>query len=181
MSRKQAQGEDPQRTSLNRERGSDSPAPGLTEHEKYLFDINGYLIVKNALSVVQLQDCRARLDERMAREPGAGRTANTKKHKGSDRTYLRPDEEGEREQSWSAPSLIEWGGAFVELIDLPTVAPKLRSLFGDAPYRMDHDCNTHTHAPPPPSPPPTHTHMRQGNVYLLMALLRTVYGRSDCP
>ena len=24
--------------------------------------------------------------------------------------------------------------------DLPTVAPKLRSLFGDAPYRMDHEC-----------------------------------------
>jgi hypothetical protein len=34
---------------------------------------------------------------------------------------------------------VEWGGAFVDLIDLSTVAPKLRSLFGDASYRLDHD------------------------------------------
>ena len=127
-------GEDPQRTALERDRGIDSPAPGLTEHEKYLFDINGYLVVKEALTDEQLQDCRARLAERLERESSA-----VKLRKGSDRTYLTTDESGEQEQSWSAPSLIEWGGAFIDLIDLPSIAPKLRSLFGDAPYRMDHD------------------------------------------
>ena len=134
---------DPQHTALDRDRTRDRPAAGLTEHEKYLFDINGYLIVKKALTNEQLQDCRERLAERLEHEPGtgrfgSGRTTNMK-HKGSDRTFLTTDT-GDQEQSWSAPSLVEWGGAFIDLIDLPTIAPKLRSLFGDAPYRMDHDC-----------------------------------------
>eukprot|EP01043_Picozoa_sp_COSAG02_P002006 COSAG02_NODE_44_length_45948_cov_81.673493_25_plen_376_part_00 len=119
-------------------------------YSRYLFDINGYLVVKKALTDEQLQDCRERLAERLQREPstgrfGSGRTANTKGHKGSDRTRLTTDESGEQEQSWSSPSLVEWGGAFIDLIDLPTIAPKLSSLFGDAPYRMDHDCTSHHH------------------------------------
>ena len=36
-----AKGVDPQRLALDRDRSSDAPAQGLTEHEKYLFDING--------------------------------------------------------------------------------------------------------------------------------------------
>ena len=99
---------------------------------RYLFDINGYLVVKKALTDEQLQDCRKRLSERLE-----------SRRFGSDRTFLTTNESGEQEQSWSSPSLVEWGGAFIDLIDLPTIAPKLSSLFGDAPYRMDHDCTSH--------------------------------------
>eukprot|EP01045_Picozoa_sp_COSAG04_P036257 COSAG04_NODE_8748_length_934_cov_14.338922_1_plen_112_part_10 len=62
----------------------DVPAPGLTEHEKYLFDLHGYLVVKAALSPEQLADCRARLAERVAASPeqqrfGSGRASNAKR------------------------------------------------------------------------------------------------------
>eukprot|EP01045_Picozoa_sp_COSAG04_P035984 COSAG04_NODE_8555_length_958_cov_9.180442_1_plen_68_part_10 len=60
------------------------PAPGLTEHEKYLFDLHGYLVVKAALTPEQLADCRARLAERVAASPeqqrfGSGRASNAKR------------------------------------------------------------------------------------------------------
>ena len=42
------------------------------------------------------------------------------------------------DQAWSAASLIEWGGTYVDLIDLPTVAPYLETLLGKM-YRLDHD------------------------------------------
>ena len=41
--------------------------------------------------------------------------------KGSDRTWLRAADgtrDGGDLQSWSAPSLLEWGGSFIDLIDL---------------------------------------------------------------
>lgn len=134
---------DPQLAALDRDRTSDRPASGLTEHEKYLFDINGYLVVRNALTDEQLSDCRARLAKRLAKRQPTGCNPKSINHKGSDRTYLTKDDMNDKKQSWSAPSLVEWGGAFIDLIDLPTIAPKLRSLFGDAPYRMDHDCTHH--------------------------------------
>jgi hypothetical protein len=34
-------------------------------YSRYLFDINGYLVVKKALTDEQLQDCRERLAERL--------------------------------------------------------------------------------------------------------------------
>ena len=162
---------DPQRVALERDRSQDQPAPGLTPHEKYLFDLRGYLVVKNALTPAQLQDARCRLALRLEARRAAAASADHKlvplrdTHFGSDRTgnalyegegatppslslslslsrarLPRPGCPGAGQNAWSAASLIEWGGTFVELIDLPTIAPKLRSLFGDAPYRMDHEC-----------------------------------------
>ena len=32
--------------------------------------------------------------------------------------------------AWSAPSLLEWGGTYIDLIDLPTIAPYLETLLG---------------------------------------------------
>ena len=102
----------------------DVPAPGLTEHEKYLFDLHGYLVVKAALSPEQLADCRARLAERVAASPeqqrfGSGRASNAKR------------ESDGAEEAWRAANVIEWGGAYLDLIDLPTVVranrPQLRS------------------------------------------------------
>ena len=80
---------------LNRDREADKPAAGLTEHEKYLFDIHGYIVVKQALNQAQLADCRARLQARL----------KTKRF-GSDRTFLTKDA-GAGQQAWDAPSLSE--------------------------------------------------------------------------
>ena len=52
---------------------------------------------------------------------------------GSDRTILDEDKD-----AWSAPSLLELGGTYLDLIDLPTISPYLTKLLGEH-YRLDHD------------------------------------------
>ena len=97
----------------------------MNDHEKYLFDLRGYIVVKNALAAEQVEDLSARLEARRKTE-GA--------RFGSDRTMFRADTDA----AWSSPSLLEWGGTYIDLIDLPTIAPYLETLLG-AGYRLDHD------------------------------------------
>ena len=40
----------------------------MDEDEKYLFDLRGYLVVKNALTVQQIEDLSDRLEQRRDRE-----------------------------------------------------------------------------------------------------------------
>ncbi|MCY3818697.1 MAG: mitomycin antibiotics/polyketide fumonisin biosynthesis protein [Gammaproteobacteria bacterium] len=98
----------------------------MNDEEKYLFDLRGYIVVKNALSVEQIEDLSSRLEAR--------RKMKEQRHFGSDRTSFGTDEG----PAWSAPSLLEWGGTYIDLIDLPTIAPYLDALLGTG-YRLDHD------------------------------------------
>ena len=98
----------------------------MNDEEKYLFDLRGYIVVKNALSAEQIEDLSSRLEER--------RSMKGKPRFGSDRTSFGADEG----PAWSAPSLLEWGGTYIDLIDLPTIVPYLETLLG-AGYRLDHD------------------------------------------
>ena len=98
----------------------------MNQNEKYLFDLRGYLVVKNVLSKEQLEDLRARLENH--------RQTNSNPILGSDRTRFLDD----RSLAWSSPSLLELGGAYMELIDLPAIKPYLKALLGDQ-YRLDHD------------------------------------------
>ena len=97
----------------------------MNDHEKYLFDLRGYVVVKNALTTGQVEDLSVRLEAR--RTQGRRRL-------GSDRTIFGT----EAAPAWSAPSLLEWGGTYIDLIDLPTIAPYLEALLGVG-YRLDHD------------------------------------------
>ena len=98
----------------------------MNDEEKYLFDLRGYLHVKNALTPAQVADLSDRLEER--RSPGGKRLY------GSDRTRYP---EGES-TAFSAKSLLEWGGTYIDLIDLPRIAPYLEAMLGPK-YRLDHD------------------------------------------
>ena len=98
----------------------------MNQNEKYLFDLQGYTVVKGALSAAQLDDLRSRLEDH--------RRANPNPILGSDRTIFR----GEGDPAWSAPSLLEMGGTYIDLIDLPHIKPYLTTLMGDH-YRLDHD------------------------------------------
>lgn len=98
----------------------------MNEQEKYLFDLRGYVVVKQALSPAQVKDLSDRLETERAIEGG--------RLFGSDRTQFRQDED----RAWSASSLLEWGGTYIDLIDLPTIAPYLETLLGTN-YRLDHD------------------------------------------
>jgi len=98
----------------------------MNENEKYLFDLRGYLVVKNALTASQVADLSERFEKESAsRERG---------YSGSDRTRFRNDDDA----AWSASSLIQYGGTYLDLIDLPTIAPYLEFLLGPH-YRLDHD------------------------------------------
>ena len=97
----------------------------MTEEEAYLFDLRGFIVVKNALQPNQIDDLSQRLE--------AHRSSNFSPILGSDRTIL-----GDDKDAWSAPSLLELGGAYLDLIDLPTIAPYLTKLLGEH-YRLDHD------------------------------------------
>ena len=98
----------------------------MNDREKFLFDLRGYLVVKGALTSDQVEDLSERLESH--------RQDRTQQHFGSDRTFLNRT----TGDVWSAPSLLEWGGTYIDLIDLPSTAPYLEALLGSG-YRLDHD------------------------------------------
>lgn len=98
----------------------------MNENEKYLFDLRGYIVIKDILTTLQIEDLRTRLENQ--------RQTNPNPILGSDRTILGREDAS----AWSAESLIEMGGTYIELIDLPAIRPYLIALLGDH-YRLDHD------------------------------------------
>ena len=112
----------------------------MDEHEKYLFDLRGYLVVRDALTKGQLSQLSSTLESK--RKSGVGIL-------GSDRTSNNSD----TELAWSSPSTLEWGGEYLNLIDLPSLQPYLEILLGKH-YRLDHDYVTvsYTHLTLPTTP-----------------------------
>ena len=98
----------------------------MNDDEKYLFDLRGYIVVKNVLTQVQIDDLSARLEQQRAKD--------SKPILGSDRTIFRDP----KDPAWAAPSLLELGGTYIDLIDLPALTPYLTTLLGEH-YRLDHD------------------------------------------
>ncbi len=111
----------------------------MNENEKYLFDLRGYIVVRNALTPEQVRDLSDRLALRVSEmERKKSEDSSIRKIKGkiygSDRTRFRDKDD----PAWSAPSLLEWGGTYIDLIDIPTIKPYLETLLGNN-YRLDHD------------------------------------------
>ena len=98
----------------------------MDDEEKYLFDLRGYIVVRNVLSTEQVDDLSSRLE--------AHRETHGRRRLGSDRTIFAD----ENDPAWAAPSLLEWGGTYIDLIDLPVIVPYLEALLGTG-YRLDHD------------------------------------------
>lgn len=124
--------------SLGRLESRTFPAAGtvMDEYEKYTFDLRGYLVVRNALTPRQVQSLSDRLEVERARPGPGGDNTNASKgyNFGSDRLEYPSDDAA----AWSAPSLLEWGGPYLDLINLPSIAPYLETLLGKN-YRLDHD------------------------------------------
>ena len=88
----------------------------VTDEERFLFDLNGYLVIPNALSSAQLAALNGRLDEQL--------TARVDPHAGRHRFIQE--------------SLLSWGQPYRDLIDNPQVMPYLTEFIGDR-VRLDHD------------------------------------------
>lgn len=86
----------------------------MNEFERYLFDLQGFLVVEDALTTAQLATLNKLLDKQIATvdEPG--------------KQWLRFD------------SLLPLGEPFQDLIDNPRITPYLVELLGSR-FRLDHD------------------------------------------
>ena len=88
-------------------------ARDVTDEEKFLFDLEGYLVVKGVLGADECAELSALADEVWPPAPGDG-------------AYRR------------APAVSRWGKRFLDLMDHPTVLPYLVELLGRR-LRIDHD------------------------------------------
>jgi ectoine hydroxylase-related dioxygenase (phytanoyl-CoA dioxygenase family) len=87
----------------------------MNDHERYLFDLQGYLVVPNALSSEEVAELNAIMDEKIATNVPADTL-----------TYRFFD------------TLLAWGPAYRRLIDNPGVYTHLEELIGPN-FRLDHD------------------------------------------
>jgi hypothetical protein len=85
----------------------------MNENEQYLFDLQGYIAVPNALDKEQLADLNALLDKHIEQECASDRPAHR------------------------FGGLLEWGKPYRDLIDNPSVVPYLDVILGER-FRLDH-------------------------------------------
>jgi hypothetical protein len=79
----------------------------------FLFDLQGYLLLMNVLTSVEVAALNTIADQKFARSP---------------------TDVGER----TAPSVLLWGEAYINLLDHPRIAPYLHGILGPR-FRLDHD------------------------------------------
>lgn len=87
----------------------------MTKKELYLFDLQGYITVPNALTAEQLKELNRVLDGQLAE-------------------HAKPAERMHRFDR----TLLPWSKAYRELIDNPRITPYLDELIGKS-FRLDHD------------------------------------------
>lgn len=86
----------------------------MDDHQRYLFDLQGFVTVPNALSAEQLRVLDGAFEEHVQAEVDPG--ANTHRF----------------------GALLDWGKPFRDLIDNPTVTPTLEGIMGPL-FRLDHE------------------------------------------
>ncbi len=86
----------------------------MNAHETYLFDLQGFIAVPDALDAAQLSALNALWDARIAAEMPSDSTT----------------------QRWGR--ILTWGKPYTDLIDNPRVKPYLDAIIGDK-FRLDHD------------------------------------------
>lgn len=84
----------------------------MNEYQHYLFDLQGFLVVPEALTPEQVAGLNRMADETLAQEPDP--ELRTKRF-----------------------SPLPWGQAYFELLDNPPITPLLAEMLGDG-FRMDH-------------------------------------------
>ena len=95
----------------------------MTPEEKFMFDLDGYLVIKDVLSREELGVLNAVADRAFPRNYG---------------DVEADDEFGNAKGVRRAPSIVDWDVACRDLIDHPKVLPYLVALLGPK-FRLDHD------------------------------------------
>ncbi|MCC7263272.1 MAG: phytanoyl-CoA dioxygenase family protein [Candidatus Latescibacteria bacterium] len=105
----------------------------MTEHERYLFDLRGYLVVENALSPEEVQAANAALDQHWSQVKPRARESSLS---GGSET-LR-GEKGRLEAGFNLLQLPKpWCEPFRQMLAHPRIVPYLHELIGTG-FRLDH-------------------------------------------
>ncbi len=89
----------------------------VTDEERYLFDLQGFLVIRDALTAGQLAAVNRILDEKLAASDPDAKAITFGQGGGE---------------------VLGWGTAFLELVDNPRVVPYLEE-FVDPYFRLDHE------------------------------------------
>ena len=125
----------------------------MNELEKYLFDLQGYLVLEDVLTAEEVAELNRLIDERGLTGPGM--------------------EVKEQRFGGGGSGLLDWGKAFCDLLDHPRVMPVLRSILADG-FRLDHFYGIYMregteglrlHGGSTPYDPPEYYHFRDGMMY----------------
>ncbi len=144
----------------------------MTDEQKYLFDLQGYLVLKGVVPRPVVEACSAALDrfEKMPPEEYPPPLVL-----GPERT----------EQNLYISNILEGDPAFVPLIDLPAVLDVIAEVTG-GPYRLNHTYAiyrwgggyTRLHMHGTPILPKCQYHCRNGQ--MVSTLTKVVYPMLDC-
>ncbi|MDP6041513.1 MAG: phytanoyl-CoA dioxygenase family protein [Candidatus Latescibacteria bacterium] len=119
----------------------------MTDIEKYLFDLRGYIIIENVLNDDELGALNGLIDEN---HPGVSEDTG-KKHSGG---------------------FLSWGQSFVDLLDHEEIMSRLKFILGDG-FRLDHYYAIYAekgadplrlHGSNTPYDPPEYYHYREGRM-----------------
>ena len=86
----------------------------MTPEERFVFDLQGYLVIKGVLSPAEVAELNAVADQQFAPKPGED--TNNRRYFG----------------------IVNWGEPYKQLIDHPKIVPYLVELLGPK-FRLDHD------------------------------------------
>jgi len=108
----------------------------MTEEERYLFDLQGYLVLRRVLPAVMVCQLNAEIDEleSLADEEAAARGVARRHTTGS--IYAKVGAQPEKGSGDYTCDILKAGGAFEELIDWPGTLPYIEEMIGE-PCRLD--------------------------------------------
>ncbi len=104
-----------------------------TEMQRYLYDLNGYIVIKDVLSSEQVANLNAALDEHIPPVPDNWLELSQTERLGLYHIYRFGMAGGSYD---TGPGFLAWGQAFVDLIDQPNVMDLMRWQLGEY-FRLD--------------------------------------------
>ncbi len=110
------------------------------EMQQYLFDLNGYLVIENALSADEVADLNRLIDEQNLPPPAKSPRFGSAPTLGA--SLLKPETTVpdtraiKRQAGPIGAGFLDWGKPFCDLLDHPAIMPVLRLRLGDA-FRLD--------------------------------------------
>ena len=109
----------------------------MTDHEAYLFDLQGYLVVPQAISPSLLTQLNGAIDSAEALSDAAAAAHNIPRpYVDTANKYAQLGERAGAGLGDYGCNMLPYGGPFEDLIDLPTTLPLVEEMIGD-PCRLD--------------------------------------------